>query len=101
MNSSNYFLVILFIISTTALVLAIVAFTKKKNEGYRENLTPSSTNFDQELLEEDGAIAFGWPTRWPRPCPKSQCFAGYSRETGAIVCVDENKSCGTPPDGSG
>ena len=39
MNSSNYFLGILFAISTTALVLAILAFTKKKNEGYRGNLT--------------------------------------------------------------
>ena len=40
----NYFLGILFAISTTALVLAILAFTNKKGEGYRKNLTsPGAT----------------------------------------------------------
>ena len=36
MNSLNYFLGILFVISTTALVLAILAFTNKKGEGFKE-----------------------------------------------------------------
>ena len=86
MNSSNYFLVILFVISTIALVLAILAFTKKKGDGFRKNFTSSPMPGPGPINATAGAGGFNAPCSTNADC-QSAYLCGVNRATGSTrVC---------------
>jgi len=80
MNSSDYFLGILFLISTTALVLAILAFTKKKGEKFNQQPSP----WTPPPLPE---------TTCSPACGKESCAACHEKEgqRNCAVCTDGNE----------